>query len=141
MVAISQFCLSFFFFLFNSRGCPSSIRRSCFCYTAGDPIIKITELDHKPTYLRFFFFTLFCRLFLRSTKEQPEMARTKQATPLRREVSDDYFSRREVATPRKRSSNGAAVGPEAKAKEAKVEKRDAGALELAIAVGGIYASL
>jgi len=69
------------------------------------------------------------------------MARTKQATPLRREVSDDYFSRREVATPRKRSANGAAVVPEAKAKEARVEKREAGALELAIAVGGIYASL
>jgi UDP-galactose transporter B1 len=85
--------------------------------------------------------SFFLPVLFHSNKEQPEMARTKQATPLRREVSDEYFSRREVATPRRKTSNGAAVVPEAKAKEAKVEKREAGALELAIAVGGIYASL
>lgn len=70
------------------------------------------------------------------------MARTKQATPLRREASDEYFSRRDVSTPVRKSSNGGVVisTPVEKAK-AEPEKREAGVLELAIAVGGIYASL
>ncbi|PKS06816.1 hypothetical protein jhhlp_006892 [Lomentospora prolificans] len=69
------------------------------------------------------------------------MARTKQATPLRREASDEYFSRRDVSTPVRKSSNGAAAAaPETKTKAAQPEKREAGLLELAISVGGIYAS-
>ncbi|SPO00541.1 related to HUT1 - weak similarity to human UDP-galactose transporter related isozyme 1 [Cephalotrichum gorgonifer] len=69
------------------------------------------------------------------------MARTKQATPIRREVSDEYFSRE--MRPRK-NANGVASpagrDPEPERKGPATESKEAGAMELAIAVGGIYAS-
>jgi UDP-galactose transporter B1 len=71
------------------------------------------------------------------------MARTKQATPIRREVSDEYFSRRDTTSRSRTSPNGKlsqkVVGERPAAAE--VETKSAGAMELAIAVGGIYASL
>lgn len=65
------------------------------------------------------------------------MARTKQAAPVRREVSEEYFSRE--AQPRK-GVNGVA-SPGKREVEAPAEKKEAGVMEVAIAVGGIYASL
>ncbi|CAI4212113.1 unnamed protein product [Parascedosporium putredinis] len=62
------------------------------------------------------------------------MARTKQATPLRREASDEYFSRRDS------SNGGVVISTPVEKTKAEPEKREAGVLELAIAVGGIYAS-
>lgn len=66
------------------------------------------------------------------------MARTK-ATPVRREVSEEYFSRE------MRSRKGASTTSPVTKKEVEVQQvateKEAGALEVAIAVGGIYASL
>ena len=65
------------------------------------------------------------------------MARTK-ATPVRREVSEEYFSREM----RSRKGKAAAVSPRAPEPVPEAApKKEAGALEVAIAVGGIYASL
>lgn len=69
------------------------------------------------------------------------MARSKQATPVRRQTSSEYFSKADLArTP----SNGEATQPNGKAiavAAAPVEAKEAGALQILIAVGGIYASL
>jgi len=70
------------------------------------------------------------------------MARTKQATPIRREPSSEYFSKsdrspkRMVATPTEASpkANGGAVAPAP-------STQDAGVVTLIIDVAGIYASL
>lgn len=75
------------------------------------------------------------------------MARTKQATPIRREPSSEYISKsdrspkRMVATPADASptangnANSAAVAP------APPSTKDAGVVTLIIDVAGIYASL
>jgi solute carrier family 35 (UDP-galactose transporter), member B1 len=78
------------------------------------------------------------------------MARSKQATPLRREVSSEYTSKAD-RTPRKADkdtesthksivTNGHANG-KAAAGNAPYEQKQAGIPQLIIAVGGIYASL
>lgn len=71
------------------------------------------------------------------------MARVKQATPLRRDPSSEYISK-EDRTPRSleksNGTNGHANGSVLKAVEAKKPK-EAGALQLLFAVGGIYGSL
>lgn len=74
------------------------------------------------------------------------MARTKNATPLRREPSSEYTS----GTPSRNRNLGTGVGVNGDLSE-KVEKfldtvvpvvkKDAGALQFLIAVGGIYGSL
>jgi len=63
------------------------------------------------------------------------MARTKQATPIRREASSEYFTHN--AMDRKASTPSLGVIKAAKA----LEGSGPGALQLLIAVGGIYASL
>ena len=85
------------------------------------------------------------------------MARVKQATPLRRDPSSEYFSKAAAqGTPsrsprnldRERETNGTAIGNGhantnggvLKALSPKVPK-EAGALRLLTAVGGIYGSL
>jgi UDP-galactose transporter B1 len=84
------------------------------------------------------------------------MARTKQATPLRREPSSEYASKLDRA-PRSREAsathemaekpdgeaNGHANGhaPSPAADTAPVAKKDAGIVTLVIDVAGIYASL
>lgn len=78
------------------------------------------------------------------------MARSKQATPIRREASTEYFSKRDVP---KRTVSGETTAqsngnlktavpvavPTTASAAAKVS--EAGALQILIAVGGIYASL
>jgi UDP-galactose transporter B1 len=68
------------------------------------------------------------------------MARTKQATPLRRETSSEYFSKQD-RTPRKQelSSNGGINAQSILAKA--VSKPDNTIVQLVIAVAGIYGSL
>jgi UDP-galactose transporter B1 len=76
------------------------------------------------------------------------MARTKQATPLRREPSSEYISKNEgpgtpSRSPRnlnkeKEAANGLANGSIVKPV---AEVKEAGALQLVFAVGGIYGSL
>lgn len=65
------------------------------------------------------------------------MARTK-ATPVRRAVSEEFFSREMQS--RKRSDAVASVDKR-ESEEGPAAKKDAGFMEVAIAVGGIYASL
>ncbi|KAF6837905.1 UAA transporter [Colletotrichum plurivorum] len=68
------------------------------------------------------------------------MARSKQATPVRRQASSEYFSKQDLArTP----SNGAATQANGKTKAAPLpmETKEAGALQILIAVGGIVTSL
>lgn len=67
------------------------------------------------------------------------MARTK-ATPVRREVSEEYYSQGMRSRGKGAVPTGSAKEVERKA-EKKAEKKEAGVLEVAIAVGGIYASL
>jgi len=85
------------------------------------------------------------------------MARQKQATPLRREVSSEYTSKADRSgTPSKRSRNldregevvvtplktsGHANGKVSVSAPAAAQKKQAGLLELVIGVSGIYASL
>ena len=68
------------------------------------------------------------------------MARTKQATPLRRETSSEYFSIND-RTPKKEAqlSNGDALRQVAQA--ATPQKGDNTIIQLVIAVSGIYGSL
>jgi UDP-galactose transporter B1 len=79
------------------------------------------------------------------------MARTKQATPLRRDPSSEYFSRDTSGTPSrspgswdKEKSNSGANGHKngsiTKSSTPKAQT-EAGLIQLLIAVGGIYASL
>ena len=79
------------------------------------------------------------------------MARTKQATPLRRDPSSEYFSRDTSGTPsqspgsweKERSNggtNGYTNGSITKSSTPKAQN-EAGAMQLLVAVGGIYASL
>lgn len=82
------------------------------------------------------------------------MARTKQATPLRRDPSSEYFSKSDMGTPSRsprnlnNELNGTATGGD-DLKESLVKsfvpevemKKEAGALQFLIAVGGIYGSL
>jgi hypothetical protein len=113
-----------------------------------------------PLDIFFFFFTStrssrplgflfpFLLSLLRATYTFISMARTKQATPLRREPSSEFFSKNEgngtpTRSPRnldkeKGSSNGHANGSLA---EKAPEAKEAGALQLVFAVGGIYGSL
>lgn len=72
------------------------------------------------------------------------MARSKQATPIRREPSSEYVSKQDRTTPSKISaavnkatSNGSAHG----ANVGQAAKREAGLVTLVIDVAGIYASL
>lgn len=78
------------------------------------------------------------------------MARTKQATPLRRDPSSEYFSRDTSGTPsqspgsweKERSNggtNGYTNGSITKSSTPKAQN-EAGAMQLLVAVGGIYAS-
>ena len=78
------------------------------------------------------------------------MARTKQATPLRRDPSSEYFRRDTAGSPSRSpgswdkemsngESNGHANGSAAKGSAA--AQNEAGAMQLLVAVGGIYASL
>ncbi|KAK2059423.1 UAA transporter [Colletotrichum caudatum] len=72
------------------------------------------------------------------------MARSKQATPIRRQTSSEYFSKADTLARTPGHGNGAATStkPNGKvaASAAPVEKNEAGALQILIAVGGIYAS-
>lgn len=75
------------------------------------------------------------------------MARTKQATPVRREVSSEYLSKHD-RIPKENGSaspNGEANGHVARAlseaSTAKLSKKEAGLVTLIIDVAGIYASL
>lgn len=100
------------------------------------------------SHLTFFSFTTFD-----STIETAKvMARTKQATPLRREPSSEYFSKNEGGgtpsrSPRnldkeKERSNGHAILNGDLVKPVPLpEVKEAGALQLVFAVGGIYGSL
>jgi UDP-galactose transporter B1 len=82
------------------------------------------------------------------------MARTKQATPLRREPSSEYYSKADQnGTPTREPRNldnevnGNVVANGFTAAETVIEtlapdaKKEAGALQFLIAVGGIYGSL
>lgn len=78
------------------------------------------------------------------------MARTKQATPLRRDPSSEYFSRDTTGTPSRspaawenEKSNGEANGRAngSEARKPATARKEAGAMQLLMAVGGIYASL
>ena len=79
------------------------------------------------------------------------MARTKQATPLRREPSSEYFSKAEQNGTTSRSPRNldkAAVNGSKAVEDHPVLKsmvpearKEAGALQFFIAVGGIYGSL
>ncbi len=87
------------------------------------------------------------------------MARTKQATPLRREPSSEYASKldrtprsreasatHELAEMAEKPNNGQANGQAnghapSPADKAPVAKKDAGVVTLVIDVAGIYASL
>jgi len=75
------------------------------------------------------------------------MARSKQATPIRRETSSEYFSRHDAAREKsalaaraRPTENGGAL-PGTIATDLAVDKKDAGPMQLIVAVGGIYASL
>lgn len=72
------------------------------------------------------------------------MARSKQATPIRRETSSEYISKGsweplngDVAV---REANGTTNG-KAPESQPELEKKDAGLPQLVVAVAGIYASL
>lgn len=80
------------------------------------------------------------------------MARTKQATPLRREPSSEYTSKAENGTPSRSAKNsdkqlidgnGATLGGAAEhlLEDVVPGVKEAGALQFLIAVGGIYGSL
>jgi UDP-galactose transporter B1 len=67
------------------------------------------------------------------------MARSKQAPPIRREASSEYFSRKssfQGSGDSAKQSNGKVAAPAPRA-----EAKEAGVLQLLIAVAGIYASL
>ncbi|KAK1475784.1 UAA transporter [Colletotrichum cuscutae] len=77
------------------------------------------------------------------------MARSKQATPIRRQTSSEYFSKADTLKRTPSNSNGAATSVTTKEANGKVvatpasavvEAKEAGALQILIAVGGIYAS-
>lgn len=73
------------------------------------------------------------------------MARSKQATPIRRETSSEYFSKNDRAAPRSKGASS----PGGKSEEAngypvapkKAAKVDGDVIQLVIAVAGIYGSL
>ena len=80
------------------------------------------------------------------------MARTKQATPLRREPSSEYYSKADAPGTPSRSprnldkeingsliANGVAIGT--LSKDATLEVKEAGAIQLLVALAGIYGSL
>jgi solute carrier family 35 (UDP-galactose transporter), member B1 len=79
------------------------------------------------------------------------MARTKQATPLRRDPSSEYFSRDVTGTPsrspgtwEKEKSNGEInghVNGSAAKTPTPTTRKEAGALQFLVAVTGIYGSL
>lgn len=77
------------------------------------------------------------------------MARTKQATPLRREPSSEFVSKGEVNRTSTRSSRELPIGEVISAGTTNgisigkivEEKKEAGALQLIFAVAGIYGSL
>jgi UDP-galactose transporter B1 len=80
------------------------------------------------------------------------MARTKQATPLRREPSSEYYSKGDATGTPSRSprnldkeingsliANGVANGT--LSKSAVLDAKEAGAIQLLVALAGIYGSL
>ncbi len=67
------------------------------------------------------------------------MARIKQAAPSRREVSSEYVNG--LQSWEKSDSSATGRKSEMKARAADAHVNDAGVFQLAIAVGGIYASL
>lgn len=71
------------------------------------------------------------------------MARTKQAKPVERQPSSEYVTGR-TSTPSKKYE-GAAIQPNGAASKGALEtaqtKKDAGVVQLVIAVAGIYGSL
>jgi UDP-galactose transporter B1 len=83
------------------------------------------------------------------------MARTKQATPLRRNPSSEYTSKAEApGTPSRNprnldkeangnapAQNGHALGLKSNAPVKEKVQKEAGALQFVVAVGGIYGSL
>lgn len=114
------------------------------------------------TFLSPFIFVLrtlfslfnFCKVSSRSFKYLVViMARTKQATPLRREPSSEYTSKADgYGSPSRsarnldRDTNATFTGKEMMASDTvrpiiPETKKDAGILQLLFAVGGIYGSL
>lgn len=76
------------------------------------------------------------------------MARSKQATPIRRETSSEYFSKEDRAKPAvptwatsEKATNGVAVAPTKKEEEAGSKVVDGVVIKLVVAVAGIYGSL
>jgi UDP-galactose transporter B1 len=80
------------------------------------------------------------------------MGRTKQATPLRRDPSTEYFSRADATktparSPRNYKETNGAVTANGFMTEKVIEtlapeaRKEAGALQFLVAVGGIYGSL
>jgi UDP-galactose transporter B1 len=71
------------------------------------------------------------------------MARSKQATPVRREESSEFISKKDRVLQRSASdtkeANGKAKGHHVAPKTS--EKAEGGVLQLVIAVAGIYGSL
>jgi solute carrier family 35 (UDP-galactose transporter), member B1 len=78
------------------------------------------------------------------------MARTKQANPVQRTPSSEYVTRQNGAaansvnfhsTVEPAPSNGAALAGKTAIAPREIEKKEAGILQLVIAVAGIYGSL
>lgn len=71
------------------------------------------------------------------------MARSKQATPIRRETSSEYFSKQD-RTPRNKGAISGGKTEEANGHAAPLKKAgkvDGVVLQLVVAVAGIYGSL
>lgn len=110
------------------------------------PVFKsshIVVLDSQASLLNLVFIQSFIHLHL-------FMARTKQATPLRRDPSSEYFSKAETPSRSARNSdkdlsNGSTTNGHANGTALKdlfpVAQKEAGALQFIIAVGGIYGAL
>lgn len=76
------------------------------------------------------------------------MARSKQATPIRRQTSSEYFSKADALARTPSHGNGVATTATSSKSNGKVsvpaapvEAKEAGVVQILIAVGGIYASL
>ncbi|OLN93988.1 UDP-galactose transporter-like protein 1 [Colletotrichum chlorophyti] len=70
------------------------------------------------------------------------MARSKQAAPIRRQTSSEYISKRDTLARTPSNGNGVAISKTngKVSASAPVEAKEPGALQILIAVGGIYAS-
>ena len=91
-------------------------------------------------------------LFIHSFWFPYTMARTKQATPLRREPSSEYYNKANAPETQSRSagaskdiSNGSVANGHANVTTLQdllpLAQKEAGALQFIIAVGGIYGAL